>query len=305
MRRILSILDLSAEQFQRVIDEAIDNEGRAIQRCLEGKNVGIWFDQPSTRTRTAFTLASSILGASIVEYKRDEMQLTTGESLLDTAKVLAQFLDILVIRGESFSQLQTFCDAGIPLVINALTDEEHPTQALADYMTLKRHFGRLEELRILFIGDGGNIATSLMLAGCRLCGAELHFITPRRYGFTPGIIGRAFELAKEYGAHLEYHHDPGKLPRNVDAVYTTRWRSLGKEKTDPDWRKDFEGFQINGELLAQVSGSNTVILHDLPAERGAEIDAAILDSTYSLVLQQAGNKLATARSLLGSLVNHR
>jgi ornithine carbamoyltransferase len=301
-KHLLSVLDFTSAEFSQLIDKAISakniSKKKVIPQLLSGKNIGIYFNRPSTRTRTSFSLAASNLGASVISYQAGEMQLTTGESIADTAAVLAEYLDILVMRCDSISQLEPYMQNQQLSVINALTDEEHPTQALADYMTIKEQFSRFEGIKILFMGEGGNIATSFLLAGARIPGLKMYFITPERYAFKDSVIRQAYELAQQSGAQIHYHHDPKQLPESVDVVYTSRWRSMGEEKAETDWLSQYKDFQITTTLFSTVSHAQSIMMHDLPAERGAEVDQNILNSSSSVIFQQAANKLATAKVIM-------
>ncbi len=301
-KQLLSVLDFSADDFIQLIDQAIAFKNNPPGQLLSGINVGIYFTRPSTRTRTSFSLAASNLGASVINYQPDEMQLVTGESMADTAGVLAEYLDILVMRCNSVLQMQPYIDQHL-CVINALTDEEHPSQAIADFMTIKEKFGRFAGIKILFMGDGGNIASSFLLAGARIADLEMHFITPKRYAFKEHIIAQARQLAVQSGASIYYHHDPKQLPKSVDVVYTSRWRSMGKDKVETDWLSQYKDFQITTSLFSKVSHEQSIMMHDLPAERGAEVDQKILNSSSSVIFQQAANKLAMAKVIMPWLLD--
>lgn len=297
-KNLLSILDLNTDEMLKLVDYTIDSIDTDKSAVLAGKNIGLYFDRPSTRTRTSFTLAAANLGASVITYQPDEIQVTTGETWEDTSRVMAEYLDMLVMRIRTVEQAKLFAQEDGLGVVNALTDEEHPSQAMADLVTIKQCFGRLDNLHLLFLGDGGNIATSLLLACSRLPNMEATFITPEKYGFKPSVIDKAKALAKVSGAKINYHHNPKELPHEVDAVYTTRWRSMGEEKTDRNWLDDFDGFQVTKQMLDQVSNSTTIVMHDLPAQRGAEVDFGVLEDERSVIFRQARNKFETAKTIL-------
>lgn len=303
-QHILSVLDLSHQEFTEIVDQAIALTSAKHQQPLLGQNIGIYFSRPSTRTRTSFTLAASNLGASVMTYLPDEMQLTTGESAKDTAGVLARYLDLLVIRCHSIDEMQPYLDQPQLCVINALTDEEHPTQALADMMTIKQHFGQTEGIKATFIGDGGNIATSFLFAGARTKGMELTFLTPMIYSFKTDIWQQAEQLAQASGATIRLIHSPEQLQGQQDVIYATRWRSMGEEKADANWREHYRGFQMTTALFQQLTHKRSIMMHDLPAEWGSEVDHQILDHPQSIIMQQAENKYHTARALLNWLANH-
>ena len=297
-KNLLSILDLNTDELLKLVDYTIDSINKDQSSLLAGKNIGLYFDRPSTRTRTSFTLAASNLGASVITYQPNEIQVTTGETWEDTSRVLSEYLDVLVMRCRTVEQAKLFAQEDGLGVVNALTDEEHPSQAIADLVTLKQCFGRLENLHLLFLGDGGNIASSLLLACAKIPNMEVTFITPENYGFKSTVIEKAKQLAEVSSAKINYHHNPKQLPSNVDAVYTTRWRSMGEEKADSNWLNNFDGFQVTKDMLEQVSHASTIMMHDLPAERGAEVDFCVLEDERSVIFQQARNKHLSAKTIL-------
>lgn len=298
-KQLLSITDISTNELRILVNNTVTFDQRKNpQHLLVGKNVGIYFNRPSTRTKTSFTLAASNLGASVITYRPDELQLTTGETIEDTARVFGEYLDVLVIRCKYISEAQIFTAPNKMSVINALSDEEHPTQTIADLATIQEKFNHLEGIKVLFMAEGGNIATSFLLAASRIPQMELTFITPSKYGFKEQVIRQAEELAKESSAKIFYHHNPQELPKAVDVVYTTRWRSMGEEKLDREWLNNFKGFQVTKNLLDQVSNSSTILMHDLPAERGAEVDYEVLEDERSVIAQQARNKYTSAKAIL-------
>lgn len=299
-KHFLSITDIDSSELQKLVENTREKiEHKSSQNLLKGKNVGIYFNRASTRTRTSFTLAADNLGASVITYRPEELQLTTGETIEDTSGVLGEYLDILVMRCKSVKEAEIFAKQNKMSVINALTDEEHPTQTIADLATIKENFNRLEGIKVLFMGEGGNIASSFLLAAARIPQMELTFITPAKYGFKESVIRQAQQFARESSAKIFYHHNPQNLPEKVDVVYTTRWRSMGEEKSDSEWLNHFQGFQVNKDLLDRVSNSSsTIFMHDLPAERGAEVDDECLDDPRSVIYQQARNKYISAKAIL-------
>ncbi|MCV3213049.1 hypothetical protein OGM63_05830 [Plectonema radiosum NIES-515] len=298
-KNLLSITDVSSNELRMLVNNTIKiSQIENPQSLLLGKNVGVYFNRPSTRTKTSFTLAASNLGASVITYRPDDLQLTTGETIEDTAGVLGEYLDVLVIRCKETSEAKIFTVPPKMSVINALSDEEHPTQTIADLATIQEKFNQLEGRKVLFLGEGGNIATSFLLAASRIPQMELTFITPSKYGFKEQVIRQAKEFAQESSAKIFYHHNPQELPEQVDVVYTTRWRSMGEEKFDRKWLDNFKGFQVTKTLLERVSNSSTILMHDLPAERGAEVDYEVLEDERSAIYQQARNKYTSAKAIL-------
>lgn len=300
-RHLVSLAGLRQGEFGALLGLALDLKRRwpAVDLALEGRTVGLLFQRPSTRTRTTFHVAARRLGADVIAYGTGDLQIETGETIADSARVLSRFIDALVIRTQDTAEVERFaCDPGLA-VINALTDQEHPTQSIADLMTVHEAFGRLEGIHILFLGDGGNIATSLMQAVSQTPGVKLTLITPRDYAPSEPMFRACADAAPRVGAALELRHSVHDLPRDFDVVYTTRWRSMGEEKPRAGWRADFEPFRVDSALLQRAfRSSEGIFLHDLPAERGAEATSDVLDGRCSRVLEQAENKLFAAMATL-------
>jgi ornithine carbamoyltransferase len=273
-------------------------------RPLKGKIVGIYFRRSSTRTRTAFTVGAIHLGAKTISYGPDDLQITTGETIADTARVLSGFIDALVVRTNGpFEEIKTFASQNDMAVINAMSENEHPTQAIADLATLREEFGRLDDLHLLYLGEGNNTAVALALAVGITPGMQLTVVTPEGYGLPQGVLEKAAALAKMNGAFVEQHHDMDNLPKRVDAVYTTRWQTMGVPRTDPNWVEKFEPYRVTPEVMSRVSKpSGTIFLHDLPAVRGWDVLDEVIDGPQSRALRQARHKLSSAMAILESCV---
>jgi ornithine carbamoyltransferase len=301
-RHVLSILDLSPEEVMRLCRRAVQiKQAPAAPQTLKGRTVGVYFRKTSTRTRTAFTVGAGRLGATVISYGPADLQTNTGETLEDTARVFAGYLDVLVLRtNEGVDEMKVYARHPGLSVINALSREEHPTQALADLTTLLEHFGRLEGLHVLYCGEGNKTAAALALAAARITGMRLTLATPEGYGLEPGALATARTLAARHGAAVEETHDAGALPRGVDAVYTSRWQEMGVSKPDPQWRTAFQPFRVSRALMERVSrkGGGTVFMHDLPAVRGEDVEDEVLDGPASLAWVQAQHKLFSAMSVM-------
>ncbi|HVF14981.1 MAG TPA: hypothetical protein VM942_10300, partial [Acidimicrobiales bacterium] len=259
--------------------------------------VAIYFRQTSTRTRTAFSAAALRLGAQILTYGPHDLQTNTGETYRDTGRVLATMVDMVVARTAGDPQeLRDLAEQGRMPVVNAMTSDEHPTQAVADLATLLQHFNRIENLRVLYVGEGNNSASALALALARFPGNELYLRTPVGYGVAEDKLELARGHAARSGSCIEERHDMSTLPTAVDVVYTTRWQTTGTTKPDPDWHERFEPFQVNSQLMGYWPGAR--FMHDLPAHRGEEVTAEVLDGPASLALPQAANKYHTALAIL-------
>ncbi|RSN55144.1 ornithine carbamoyltransferase [Amycolatopsis sp. WAC 04182] len=298
MRHLISLDDLTDEDLRSVVARAtrLADDPRQAATSLSGEVVGIYFSKTSTRTRTAFSAGALRLGARIVSYGPGDLQINTGETIADTGRVLAGMLDALVVRtaGDP-AELRAMADQKRMSVVNAMTADEHPTQALADLTTLVRRFGRVDGLRVLYLGEGNNSAAALALALTRFPGTELHLRTPPGYGLDPGVLARARSHAARHGASLVERHDMDDLPVS-DVVYTTRWETTGTTKPDPDWRTVFAPFQVTRALWR--TSPDAVFMHDLPAHRGEEVTAEVLDGGDSIAFAQAENKMYSAMAAL-------
>ncbi|WP_328345688.1 ornithine carbamoyltransferase [Micromonospora sp. NBC_00421] len=297
-RHLISIDDLSDDQLRWIVQRGAEYSRGAVgaDRPLSGRVVGVLFRRTSTRTRTAFSAGALRLGAGLVTYGPDDLQLNTGESVEDTGTVLSGMLDVLVARTAGpEAELRAYAAQKQMSVVNAMSAVEHPTQALADLTTIVRHFGRVEGVRVLYVGEGNNTASALTLALSRYPGTELHLRTPPGYGVGQRYLDQAAASARHSGARVEQRHDLSALPP-VDVVYTTRWQTTGSTKPTPDWRTAFAPFQVDEALLAAVP--DAVFMHDLPAHRGEEVTAAVLDGPASIAFTQAENKYHSARAVL-------
>jgi len=298
VRHLLSIEDLSDGELHHLVERGAKFAGGdRPPATLAGRVVGIYFRKTSTRTRTAFSSGALRLGAQIVSYGPNDLQENTGESIEDTTRVLSGMLDALVARtAGSPEEMRVMAGQERMAVVNAMSADEHPTQAISDLTTMTCHFGRLERLRVLYVGEGNNTASALALALARYPGAELHLRTPSGYGLLPEKLGVASARAARSGARIEERHTMDDLPAGVDVVYTTRWQTTGTSKPDPDWRTVFEPYRVDERLMARLPGA--VFMHDLPAHRGEEVTAPVLEGASSVAFRQAENKLHSAMAVL-------
>ena len=300
-RHLLSIHDFNPDDMRKLVETAVAFAAGEIGRSpLRGSTVGIYFRRASTRTRTSFTVAAHRLGATTIHYGPTDLQLTTGETIEDTARVLSGFLKALVIRtNDSLSEMKLFAKQDRMHVINAMSDNEHPTQAIADLASIRESLGRLNDVHVLYLGEGNNTAASLAFAIAMIPGMRLTLITPAGYGMPEDQLETAQVIARESGAEIEQHHRIDRLPRNVDVVYTTRWQTMGVPKADPDWKSKFRPYSVTTELMAKVSKtSGTIFLHDLPAVRGDDVVNEVLDGPQSKAFRQAEYKLFGAMAAL-------
>lgn len=304
VRHLLSVSDLDRSTLETLVGNAVAIaeglwKGR---RPLAGRTVGIYFRKTSTRTRTSFTVGAMNLGAQVIAYGPEDLQIVTGETLPDTARVLANYLDALVVRSNGpIEEMRQLASQDRMSVINAMSECEHPTQSLADLSTLRERFGRLAGLNVLYMGEGNNSASALCLAVARLAGLRLTLVTPEGYGLPAPFIAEVAAQAAASGSEIEQHHDMGRLPRHaVDAVYTTRWLTMGVKKADDDWLTRFRPYTVTPAVMAEVSrpDGSTVFLHDLPAMRGYEVVDEVLDGPQSIAFRQAYHKMTSAMAVL-------
>ena len=284
------VLDL-AERLKSAHRDGVEH------RLLAGRSLGLLFGRPSTRTRVSFAVAMEQLGGSAVALNTSELQLARGESLEDTARILSGYLDAIAVRWASQADLETLAaHASVP-VINALTDDEHPCQALADALTIRERFGDLAGVRVAYVGDGNNVCASLLVA-CSALGAEVVCATPRGYEPGPGVLGAACA----FGGNVAMTNDPYEAVAGAQVLYTDVWTSMGDEGAAEKRLQDFAGFGIDAELLAAAAG-DAVVLHCLPAHIGEEISGEVLYGGQSAVWQQAENRLHVQKALLALLVD--
>lgn len=301
-RHLLSLTSLAPSDISSIIDKTVQLARGELEEKypLKDKTIGIYFCATSTRTRTSFTVGAMKLAASVVTYSPYDLQTNTGESTQDTGRVLSGYLDALVLRNAgSIEELEALAKQNDMSVINAMSNSEHPTQALADLGTLKEHFGHLEGLHILYQGEGNSTAVALALAISKLPEMRLTLMTPEGYGLTPERFAEVQAFANGSTSVIEEYHDLAYLPQNVDVVYTTRWQTTGSSKADPNWRIRFKPFCVTQELMKYVSKpSGTIFMHDLPAVRGEEVAEEVLDGPQSIAFHQAKNKLFGAMAVL-------
>lgn len=309
VRHVLSLTDVGAEGLAHLVDDALAAAAGHWddKRPLAGKYVGIYFRKTSTRTRTSFSIGAQRLGASIIAYGPNDLQIATGESVQDTARVLSNYLDALVIRtNETVEEMRQLASQDRMSIVNAMSDNEHPTQAVADLTTLKERFGRLDGLHVLYIGEGNNSTAALALATALTPGLRLTIVTPEGYGMPQDFLESLRPIAQANGDagdaggadRITHHFSMEDLPQ-VDAVYTTRWLTMGVPKPDPGWIDKFRPYTIDAAVMARVSkDSGTIFLHDLPASRGWEVTDEVLDGPQSLAFRQAYHKMTGAMAVL-------
>jgi ornithine carbamoyltransferase len=304
-RHLLRVADLRPDELGAVLElaTAMKHEPDGWYDTLRARTVACYFARPSTRTRASFETAVARLGGVPMMLRPDELQLGRGEPIADTARMLSSYAAAIVIR--TFAQADVAAVAGVSSVpvVNALTDEHHPCQALADLLTLKERFGALAGLRLAYVGDGNNVAHSLMEAGA-LLGMHIAVACPQHYEPRPDVTAWAQDAAEAAGGSVEIHADPFAAVRDAAAVYTDAWASTGDEGERDRRTHALVAYRVDEPLMA-AAAPDAIFLHCLPAHRGEEVTAAVIDGPASAVWQQAANRLPTEQALLHALVTGR
>jgi ornithine carbamoyltransferase len=296
----LSVSDLTDTDLQLLLMDAVELKSLGWTSALSDKTLALLFEKPSLRTRVSFELAMRQLGGQVIYLSPAEVGLGKRESVPDVARVLARYVDVIAARvfsQESLEELGHYAD--IP-VINALSDKEHPCQALADLLTIYEHKGELKGLTLAFIGDGNNVAASLALA-CALAGMNFNIAAPQGYDLNSGILERAQIMAENSGAEIECGHDPRLAVRGADVVYTDTWTSMGQEDENTARVKAFAGFQVDSALMS-LADPDAIFMHCLPAHRGQEVSDEVIESRASVVFDQAENRLHAQKAVLAQLL---
>jgi len=278
------------------LTELMKSRPSVFSRALAGKQMVMFFEKPSLRTRLTFESGMVSLGGSAMFVDQSKSRLDAREKLSDIAHNLERWVDVIVLRTFAHETITGMANhASIP-VINALSDLEHPCQALADYFTLQEHFGGLKEITLAYVGDGNNVAHSLMLT-CACLGSSIRVSTPRSYSCNPEIVAEAKKIAKQTGAKLEFLTDPHAAVAGVDAIYTDTWASMGQEQESEKRAEIFPPYQVNKKLMAEAA-PHAVFMHCLPAHRGEEATDEVMDSEQSLIFDQAENRLHVQKAIL-------
>jgi ornithine carbamoyltransferase len=297
-RHFLTLDDLGRHGLQAMLDltARLKREPDTFRGVLDGGRVGMIFDRPSTRTRVSFESAAWMLGMLPMVLRPDELQLGRGETIADTARALSLYLDAITVRTHDQASVEELAAAASVPVVNALTNEHHPCQALADVMTIEEEFGTLAGVQLAFIGDGDNVCTSLIQAAA-MGGFELRIATPPGYEPDPAVVDAARSRAVETGGAIILTHDPSEAVLGAEAVYADVWTSMGKEAEGDARREAFVGFTVDADLMSLASKA-AIFLHCLPAHRGEEVMDDVIDGPQSRVWKQAGNRLHTETALL-------
>lgn len=298
-RDIISIADLSPSELDTVLTTAMALKDSARSTHLRGKTLALLFEKPSLRTRVSFDVAMRDLGGDCIYLSPQEVGLGQRETTADVARVLSRYVDCIAARvfaPETLVELAEYAD--VP-VINALADPplgEHPCQALADLLTIRETKGKLQGVKVAYVGDGNNVAASLALAGA-MSGMDLRIASPEGYELAGSFVERAREFAAQSGGSLTMTEDPREAVSEADVVYTDVWASMGQEKEAELRREAFRGYCVDAELMA-LARPDAVFMHDLPAHRGEEVAADVIDGPQSVVFDQAENRMHAQKALL-------
>ena len=299
-KNFLSSLDTSCEEFLHILELAKNFKNKDLNIKLKEKVLGLIFDKSSTRTRVSFQVAMSRLGGTTVDLNPTTSQIGRGEPIRDTARVLSRYCDVLAIRTFKQTDLEEYAKWSSKPVINALTDLEHPCQALADFMTIKEEFLDFKDVVLTFIGDGNNVANSLILCGA-LLGVEVRIACPKGYEPNSLLMDKAYEIYKNKNL-LRITNDPNTAVLGANVLYTDVWSSMGEEDKKAKKDKDFSGFTIDANLIAKAD-KNPIILHCLPAYRSKEITDEVIESKRSRIFEQAENRMYSQQALLSCLLS--
>ena len=296
----LSSLDLSTNEFLYILDLANYFKNKKLNINFDNKVLGLIFDKSSTRTRVSFQVAMSRLGGTSIDLNPSTSQIGRGEPIKDTARVLSRYCDVIAIRTFNQFDLEEYAKWSSKPVINALTDLEHPCQALADFMTIKEEFGDFRNVVLTFIGDGNNVANSLILCGA-LLGVEVRIACPKGYEPNSLVLKNAREIYKNKNM-LKITNDVNAAVSRANVIYTDVWSSMGEENQKEEKEKKFSGFIVDNDLVSKAE-KNAIILHCLPAYRSKEITDEVIESNRSRVFQQAENRMHAQQALLSCLLS--
>ncbi|EES72709.1 ornithine carbamoyltransferase [Paenibacillus sp. oral taxon 786 str. D14] len=303
-RDFIELTDYSTDEIHYLIDLAIElkrkQKNGEVYQPLLGKTVGLIFEKSSTRTRVSFEVGTYQLGGHALFLSKNDIQLGRGETIADTAGVMSRYLDGIMIRTFGHDKVVDLARYATVPVINGLSDLAHPCQVLADYQTLYEHKGKLQGLKLAYVGDGNNMAHSLMIGGAKL-GVHVSVASPEGYEPDPQIVADAQEIAKATGAVIEVVRDPKAAVQEADAIYTDVWASMGFEEEQKIREEAFRNYQVD-EQLARYAKPDYVFMHCLPAHRGEEVSEGVIDGPHSIIFDQAENRLHAQKALMAALI---
>ena len=296
----LSSLDITKKEIVHILDLAKNFKNNESNINFKDKVLGLIFDKSSTRTRVSFQSAMWRLGGNTIDLNPKTSQIDRGEPIKDTARVLSRYCDLIAIRTFNHSVVEEYAKWSTKPVINALTDLEHPCQALADLLTIKEEFRNFEDVVLTFIGDGNNVANSLILS-CALVGIEIRIACPKGYEPNPSIIKKAMEISNKTNL-LKINNDPHMAAHGANVLYTDVWSSMGEEKNKENKNRNFEGYTIDNNLVSKAD-KDAIILHCLPAYREKEITDEVFEGKKSRIFEQAENRMHAQQALMACLLD--
>jgi ornithine carbamoyltransferase len=299
---LLSIADLNRKEIEGLIEKARRMKKEAPMPLLSGRTLALLFEKPSLRTRVSFEMAMYQLGGHSIYLSPQEVGVGKREGVADVARVLSRYVDVIAARTFSHETLRILAGYSSLPVINALSDLEHPCQALSDLLTIYEKKGKLRGLTLAFIGDGDNVANSLLLSAC-LVGMDFHFASPRGYEVKKGVLSRGRKFAALSGSRIQLTNDPYKAAKGAHVIYTDVWVSMGQEAEAKKRRHAFSGYQVDDKLLS-LAKKDVLFMHPLPAHHGEEISVGLLDDPRSVVFDQAENRLHLQKALLVRLLSN-
>ena len=300
-RNLLSVADLSPAELCRIVERARDiKRAPDPARPMQGKTVALLFEKPSLRTRVSFEIAAANLGGNCIYLSPQEVGIGAREAVSDVAQVLSRYVDCIVYRCFSHAMLVELAEYATVPVINALSEDEHPCQTLADLTTVLEQRGTLSGTTLAFVGDGNNVARSLGL-GCAAAGMHYRIAAPEGYGLTADDEARINAVAAANGGSAAFLREPAEAVAGVDVVYTDVWASMGQEEEAAVRKEAFLGYQVNPQLMARAA-PDAIFMHDLPAHYGEEVPHGFLDGPQSVVFDQAENRLHAQQALLEALL---
>ena len=299
-KNFLSSLDISTKEVNHILNLAEKFKNKTLDLEFKNKVLGLIFDKSSTRTRVSFQVAMSRLGGTTIDLNPTTSQIGRGEPIKDTSRVLSKYCDVLAVRTFNHSDIEEYAKWSSKPVINALTDLEHPCQALADFLTIKEEFLDFKNVVLTFIGDGNNVANSLILCGA-LLGIEVRIACPKGYEPRSSVIKKAHKIYKDKNL-LKITNDPLTAVSGANVLYTDVWSSMGEENQSENKNKDFNSFSVDTNLVSKAD-ENAIILHCLPAYRSKEITNEVFESEKSRIFEQAENRMYAQQALLACLLS--
>ena len=303
-RDFISLMDFSTQELGYLLDLASEIKAKTksgvLEPVLKDKNLVLIFSKPSLRTRVSFETGIRQLGGNSLTLKQDEINLGVRETIADTARVLSRYADCVMIRTFAHSDVEEFAKYASVPTINGLTDDSHPCQIMADLLTIKEHFKKLKGLKLVYSGDGNNVANSL-LVGCALMGLDVTIACPKGYEPMEKYVEFAKNAALKTGSKVLIEHDPKKAVEGANIIYTDVWASMGQE-SEANMRKEiFKSYQVNDELCSCAS-DDVIVLHCLPAHREEEITHSVLEKNAEVIFEQAENRMHAQKAIMAAIV---